>query len=132
MARIPSLSTYRSTDVTDDVVVLADVDVIRVPEGRVDLVPALLLHLLHRPLHLGLGDGVEAAESPLAIQGLEPGLVHVVQVVGADLLGAEDHWRHLMGLGPVGAGGVHADQLPRQSESLALAGRDHGRHVRLG
>lgn len=97
-----------------------------------DLIPTLPLHLLHGPLHLGLGDGVEAAESPLAIEGLKPGLVHVVQVIAADLLGAKHHGGHLVSLGPVRAGGVHADQLPGQGEPLALDGRDHSGHVGLG
>ena len=97
-----------------------------------DLIPTLPLHLLHGSLHLRLGDGVEAAESPLAIESLKPGLVHVVQVIAAHLFRAEHHGGHLVSLGPVRAGGVHADQLPGQGESLALDGWDHSGHMGLG
>ena len=49
------------------------------------------------------GHSQRTCECALAVDGREPAAVDVVEVVGADLLGAQRHRRHLVRLGRVHA-----------------------------
>ena len=112
--------THRSTDVTDDGVILGRLHVVRVPQRRVDLLPALPLQLLHASLHLRLSQVALPCPCPLSIEGVQPVLVNIVEVVGAHLLSSEHHRGHLVGLHLVAAAGVHADQLLGEGEPVGL------------
>ena len=89
--------TYRSTDVADDAVV-GVLGLFVALERGVDLFVALALVLFHGPLHIELGHGRGACQGSLAVESRKPPLVHVVEVVAADLLCSECHWGDLMGV----------------------------------
>ena len=123
--------THRAADVTDDGVILGRLHVVRVPQGRVDLLPALPLQLLHASLHLRLCQVALPCPRALSVEGVQPVLVNIVEVVGADLLSSEYHGSHLVGLHLVAAAGVHADQLLGEGEPIRLGGDGRGGDVRL-
>ena len=92
------LSTHRSADIANDGVILGDVKVVRISEGGVDLIPALLFQLFYCPFNFSLGDGGEPCQGSLPVDRVQPVLVHVIEVVGANLLRSQHHGGHLMGL----------------------------------
>ena len=124
-------TTHRSTDVTYDGIILRSLQVVRVPQGGVDLLPALPLQLLDGPLHLRLGQVGLPGPGAFPVESGQPVLVDVVEVVGAHLLGPQHHRGHLVGLHLVATAGVHADQLLGQGEPLTLVRGYDGADVRL-